>query len=111
MRWSLSAPLARATLVGVLAALVIAPPFVARSAQPKLMQVSETSLLISDARSSSVADPQSGSALSAETSGCRPMRKRLWVDREGWIVRRAPTCNEPRPQKRMEAGQRVGLHG
>ena len=97
MRPNLFAPLTRMCVMVGLAAIVIAPPFVARSAQPKpqpkLMQVSGTNVLISDARSPSVADPRSGAILPAESAGCRSTRKRLWVEREGWLVHRVTTCN------------------
>src|SRR4051812_45449449 len=86
MRPNLFAPLTRMCVMVGLAAIVIAPPFAARSAQPKPMHISGTNLLIADARSPTVANPRSGAILPAESAGCRSTRKRFWVEREGWLV-------------------------
>src|SRR5215203_2351066 len=91
MQRSLVAPLTRAALVGVVAALAIAPPFVARSAQPQLVDVRPSpglSALIG--RPPVMADARSASRPSDEKPGCRSSRERLCTERDGWIIRRSP---------------------
>jgi hypothetical protein len=40
-----------------------------------------------------VRDPQTTSSLAAaEDEKCQRARKRLWVEGEGWVVRRVTTC-------------------
>jgi hypothetical protein len=34
-----------------------------------------------------------------EDSDCRNFRRKLWIEGEGWIVRRLTTCHRPRPTR------------
>ena len=37
-------------------------------------------------------DPQTTSSVAVEDDRCQRSRKRLWVENEGWVVRRVTTC-------------------
>jgi hypothetical protein len=37
-------------------------------------------------------DPQTTSSVAVDDDRCQRTRKRLWVEGEGWVVRRVTTC-------------------
>lgn len=76
-----------AFLVGSL--LLLGPP--AYAAQPRAQGPSSTAMAVT-AKVAQAEPASAAKTLSDEDPTCSRARKRLWVDGEGWIVRRVTTC-------------------
>ena len=87
MSRSMPAPLKRGLAVAVLLGLALGPAWTAQSTQAP----SRKGMVEAPASTGSVTVP-SPAPPERETVPCALVRKKLWAEREGWIVRRVPIC-------------------
>jgi hypothetical protein len=82
-----------AVLVVCTAALSL--PAAAAGASPKPLKAAKSVTVKTQYTSANTKDPQTTSSVTAAAPvdmNCQRGRKRLWVEGEGWMVRRVTTC-------------------
>ena len=85
MKRQIRSQLWRASVVAAAAILVLGPAWFAHAAQPSAERRPEAILRDGGA--------VTGSITPEEKASCPKIRKKLWTERDGWIVRRVPVCN------------------
>jgi hypothetical protein len=81
MRSTSLAQVKRALIILVLAGLFLGPAMIGKSA---------ASIPLSSAQPSAQAEGGNGTRLQPEKGPCRTVRRRLWVEADGWVIKRVP---------------------
>jgi hypothetical protein len=82
---------------GLAAGLVIFLPFASFSlplaaASSPARATKPAAAMLDRAKTARVKDPETTSSVTPADDKCLRSRKRLWVEGEGWVVRRVATC-------------------
>jgi hypothetical protein len=79
-------------LLGTCAALISAAPLQAAPIAPAKERVAKER--VAKAEVAAASDETTASARdSQESAGCQRPRRKLWVDGEGWVIRRVTICH------------------